>query len=424
MTGVQTCALPIYEFENRPRALIFDFEYSNHQGVILYVRITDGSVKTGDNLILSQTKEKFTAGEVGIFSPNRCRAPILNAGEIGYIVTNIKKPSIAAVGDSVVSGENPLPPLSGYFQPKPVVWASVYPPAADDFDNLRQALERLRLSDSSLSFEEESSGALGRGFRCGFLGMLHLEIITERLRREFGLNIIIASPTITYKIQFNDNSEKEIYSPVFFPDEDQIKKIFEPWVEMQIITTPDMLGPVMQLLHEHEAEIMETEQFGDLRTILNIKMPLRELMRNFFDELKSTTSGYASLSYKITEMREVPPGGIVRLDILVAEELVPAFSRIVSRKKIQKEAEEASEKLKSILPRQLFSVKIQARGLGRILASRSVSALKKNVTAHLYGGDRTRKMKLWQKQKKGKKRLKEMGKVNIPQEVFVKMIQK
>jgi len=424
------------EFPDNPRALIFDFEYSNHQGVILYVRMMDGSVAAGDKLVLSQTKEKFTAGEVGAFSPNRQPLPILSAGEIGYIVTNIKKPSIAAVGDSVVSAENPLPPLEGYLQPKPVVWASIYPESQDDFGNLRQALDRLRLSDSSLSFEEESSGALGRGFRCGFLGMLHLEIVTERLRREFGLDIIIASPTITYKVQLaaaNGGEEREIYSPVQFPDDHLIRKIFEPWVDARIITPPNMLGRIMQILREHEAEIGEMEQFGGGRNgqaresggraILNVKMPLRELMRNFFDELKSVTAGYASLNYKISGMRETPPGSITRLDVLVAEDVVPAFSRIVSGVKIQREAEELAEKLKKILPRALFSIKIQVRGLGRILASRSLPALKKNVTGHLYGGDRSRKMKLWQKQKKGKKRLKEMGKVNIPHDVFVRMVQ-
>ncbi len=421
---VRRVPAPEAEFADRPRALIFDFEYSTHQGVILYVRITDGAVKKGDELVLAQTKEKFTAGEVGIFSPSRQAAQSLSAGEIGYVVTNIKKPSIAAVGDSVVSPISPLPPLPGYRKAKPVVWASVYPSSQDDFDSLRRALERLRLSDSSITFEEETSGALGRGFRCGFLGMLHLEIITERLRREFNLDIIIASPTISYKIQFTDGSEKEIYSPAFFPEEHLIKKIFEPWVEARIITPPENLGSVLQILHEHEAEIGETEQFGDARSILSVKMPLRELMRNFFDELKSATSGYASLDYKVGEMREVPVGGITRLDIWVAEEPVPAFSRIVSKGRVQREAEDTVEKLKAILPRALFAIKIQAKALGRILASRTVPALKKNVTAHLYGGDRSRKMKLWKKQKKGKKRLKEMGSVSIPQEVFVKMVQR
>lgn len=415
---------PKYEYEDRVRALIFDFEYSNHQGVIVYARIMDGKIKKGDELVLAQTKEKFIAGEVGTFNPQKKPCGELTAGEIGYVVTNVKKPSIAAVGDSIVSPSNPLPPLHGYYKPKPVVWASIYPDSQNEFNNLRQALERLRLSDSSLAFEEETSGALGRGFRCGFLGMLHLEIITERLRREFNLNIIIAAPTISYKIVFTDGTEKEIYSPAFFPDENRIKKIYEPWVDMEIVSPPEKLGSVMQLLHEHEAEVGETEQFGDRRAILNVKMPLRELMRGFFDELKSATAGYASLNYKINGMREAPQNGILKMDVLVAEEPVPAFSRIVSKKRVQKEAEETVEKLKSILPRALFSIKIQAKAGGKILASRSLTAMKKNVTAHLYGGDITRKMKLRQKQKKGKKRMKEMGRVNIPQEVFVKMVQK
>jgi len=415
---------PKYESADKPRALIFDFEYSNHQGVIVYVRVTDGKIKKGDELVLAQTGEKFVAGEVGVFSPSRIATGELGTGEIGYIVTAIKKPSIATVGDSVVAPVDGLPSLSGYLQPRPVVWASIYPESQDDFVNLRQSLERLHLSDSSIVFEEEGGGALGRGFRCGFLGMLHLEIITERLRREFNMNIVIASPTITYKIQFEDGSEKEIYSPVYFPDDHLIKKIFEPWVDMRIVTPPDMLGAIMQILHEHEGEIKDTEQFGDYRAILNVKMPLRELMRNFFDDLKSVSAGYASLNYKISDMKEVQKGAITRLDVLVAEELVPAFSKIVSSARIQREAEDTAEKLSKILPRALFVIKIQVKGLGKILSSRSISAMKKNVTAHLYGGDRSRKMKLWQKQKKGKKRLKEMGKVNIPQDVFVKMIRK
>jgi GTP-binding protein LepA len=300
----------------------------------------------------------------------------------------------------------------------------VYPESQDDFDLLKQSLERLRLSDSSLVYEEENGGVLGRGFRSGFLGMLHLEIIMERLKREFNLKLIIAAPTVIYKIIFMDGKEREIYSPAFFPDEHLIKKIFEPWVEMQIILPAEKIGPLIQILHDHEAEIGATRQFGDSasRSLLNVAMPLRELMRNFFDELKSATAGYGSLNYKISGWREVKNGAINRLDILVAEEVVPAFSRIVSRLKIEREAKETVEKLAKILPRALFVIKIQAKGLGRIIASRSIPALKKDVTGYLYGGDRTRKMKLWQKQKRGKKKLKEKGKVNIPPEVFIKMM--
>ncbi|MBU4223761.1 translation elongation factor 4 [Patescibacteria group bacterium] len=418
---------PKAEFADRPRALIFDFEYSLHQGVIVYIRMIDGLIRKGDELLLSATKERFVAGEVGIFSPARVQSDLLSAGEIGYIITNIKKPSIATVGDTVVSFNPPagghLPPLGGYMHPRPVVWASIYPESQDDFDFFRQALERLRLSDSSLVYEEEASGALGRGFRCGFLGMLHLEIIIERLKREFGLGLIVAAPTITYKIQFNDGGEKEIYSPMFFPDQSLIKKLYEPWVEAQIIAPIEKTGAVVQILYEHEAEVGGVEPFGGNRNMMNVRMPLRELMRNFFDELKSATSGYGSLNYKVAETREIEPGRIVRLDVFVAEELVPAFSRIVSKEKVQREAEDIAEKLKNLIPRELFTVKIQAKALGRILASRSIPALKKDVTGYLYGGDRTRKMKLWQKQKRGKERLKKAGRVNIPHEVFVKVMQ-
>jgi len=419
---------PVPTFQSEPRGLVFDFEYSPHQGIIIYVRMFDGAIKKGDGLMLSQINEKFNVAEVGIFSPNRNPVSILKAGEIGYIVTNIKKPGIGLVGDSVV-GFNPpaggsLPALPGYFQPRPVVWASVYPESQDDFDLLKQSLERLRLSDSSLVYEEENGGVLGRGFRSGFLGMLHLEIIMERLKREFNLKLIIAAPTVIYKIIFMDGKEREIYSPAFFPDEHLIKKIFEPWVEMQIILPVEKIGPLIRILHDHEAEIGATRQFGDSagRSLLNVDMPLRELMRNFFDELKSVTAGYGSLNYKISGWREVKNGAINRLDILVAEEVVPALSRIVSRLKIEREAKETVEKLAKILPRALFVIKIQAKGLGRIIASRSIPALKKDVTGYLYGGDRTRKMKLWQKQKRGKKKLKEKGKVNIPPEVFIKMM--
>jgi GTP-binding protein LepA len=252
--------------------------------------------------------------------------------------------------------------------------------------------------------------------------MLHLEVIIERLKREFDLKLIVAAPSITYKIHFTDGREKEIHSPMFFPDEHLIKKIFEPWVEMQIIIPPEKMGAVMQILYEHEAEVGETKRFGDSRNLLKVKMPLRELMRNFFDELKSVTAGYGSLNYKISGLREVIKDGLVRLDILIAGDVVPALSRIISRRRLQIDAESAVEKLKNLIPRALFVIKIQAKGLGRILASRSIPALRKDVTGYLYGGDRTRKMKLWQKQKKGKKRLKEMGKVNIPSDVFIKIM--
>lgn len=416
---------PKIEHENRPRALIFDFEYSEHQGMIVYIRVTDGIIKKGDELILGASKERFIASETGTFSPQKNSCQSLSAGEIGYVITNIKKASIGTVGDTVLACKDPLPSLGGYLQPKPVVWASIYPESQDELADFRQALERLRLSDSSLSFEEESSGSLGRGFRCGFLGMLHMEIIMERLKREFNLKLIAAVPTITYKVETIDGKIREIYSPSNFPEDGEIKRIFEPWVDMQIIIPPDRIGQAVQLLYEHEAEMGEVEQFGKIRSIINVKMALRELMRNFFDALKSATAGYGSLNYKIAEMREAPKGSVVKLDIWVAEEIVSAFSRIVSKNKVQKDAESAVEKLRELIPRALFTIKIQAKAMGRILAARSIAPMKKDVTGYLYGGDITRKMKLWQKQKKGKEKMKKLGKgkADIPHDVFIKMMQ-
>lgn len=409
--------------ENTARALVFDFKYSNHRGVIVFVRLLDGKVKKGDTLLFAVSGEKFTALEVGTFSPEETPREFLSAGDTGYIVTGIKKPGIASVGDTITMFKNPLPAFPGYMQPLPVVWASVFPEDADDFAELKLALGKLKLSDSAFSYEEESSGSLGKGFRCGFLGMLHLEIITERLKREFNLELVITTPSITYEVVLRNGKREKIYSPYFFPDDGNIDKVFEPWVAVKIITPAKYLGAIMQMLFDHEAEVGETENFGqggkESRSSISVKMPLRELMRNFFDELKSASSGYGSISYEVEGMREA---NVTRLDMIVADEVVPAFSKVISKKRVEMEAEKSVEKLDKLLPRQMFSMKIQGKALGRIISSRSKSGMKKDVTQHMYGGDITRKMKLREKQKKGKKKMKERGKVNIPQDVFLKMM--
>jgi len=401
------------------RGLVFDFGYSSHKGVIVYLRVLDGEVSKNDSLIFAEANEKFGALGVGIFHPDMIDTETISAGEIGFILTGIKKPGIASVGETILSQKNPLPVLPGYLKPRPVVWASVYPESADDFMILKQSLEILQLSDSSLSFEEEVSGVLGRGYRCGFLGMLHMEIITERLRREFNLEIIVTTPSITYEVEMRNGKRETIYSPHLFPDYGNTNKIFEPWVKVKIITTPGFVSPIMTLLYEHEAIIGNTELFGDNRTSLEVEMPLRELMRNFFDNLKSVSSGFASLAYTIIGLREAD---VARLDIVINEEVVPAFSKVVSRRRIEREAEDMVEKLHGILPRQLFVIKIQGVGIGRVISSRSLSAMKKDVTGYLYGGDITRKKKLWAKQKRGKKKLRAQGTVDIPHEVFLKMV--
>ena len=396
--------------EEEVRGLIFDFQYSDHRGIVLFVRIIDGTLKKGEKIKFAAANEQFTALEIGIFSPEEQPRDTLMAGEIGYIVTGIKKPGIVGVGDTVLALRSQAKPLSGYMEPRPVIWASVYPESQDDLALLRQSLERLRLMDSSLSYEEESSGIIGRGFRCGFLGMLHMEIITERLRREFGVELIVTLPTTVYEVTLKNGSVETIYTPTRFPNENETTQIREEWVRASILAPADYLGGVMPLLHEHEGTVVETETLPDGRTQIIAEMPLREMMRNFFDKLKNISSGFASLSYEQIGMRDA---NVTRLDILIAEELAPAFSRIVSARRVEEEAREMVAKLKDML---------QAKSQGRIIAGEKISAMRKDVTGYLYGGDITRKKKLLEKQKKGKKKALARGKVHIPHEVFMKVM--
>ncbi|MDE2031068.1 MAG: translation elongation factor 4 [Patescibacteria group bacterium] len=411
------------------RALVFDFKYDNHRGVIVYVRVIDGMFKKGESLLFAVSSEKFISLEVGTFSPEETARDSISTGEIGYIVTGIKKPGIASVGDTITYTKKPMEALPGYMKPYPVVWASIYPESQDDFPNLKLALGRLRLSDSSFSYEEETSGTLGRGFRCGFLGMLHLEIITERLNREFDLKLIVTMPSITYKVLLRSGpsgqagKEEIIYSPHLFPDDGNIAKVFEPWVNVKIIAPAIYMSQLMPFLYDHEAEVEMTEDFGDNRSSIDLTMPLRELMRNFFDDIKSITSGYASISYEISEYKEAD---VVRLDIIVADEPMIAFTRVVSRRRVEEEARSQVEKLQKIIPRQQFAFKIQGKALGRIIASESVSSFRKDVLMHgskvVGGGDVSRKKKLLEKQKKGKKRMQSQAKINISHDVFLKMM--
>ena len=412
---------PPRKSETGARSLIFDFSYSDHRGVIIYTRVFDGEMKKGDRLMFTASREEFIALEVGVMSPGEHSVERIEAGEIGYVVTGIKRPGVASVGDTVTSARNSAPAFSGYQQPTPVIWASVYPESQDDFVLLRQSLDRLRLSDSSLSYEEEQSGIMGRGFRCGFLGMLHLEIITERLRREFNLNLVVTMPTTVYEITRTNGDVDNIYSPAKFPDDGSITSVREQWVRVSIFSPGTALGGIVQLLYDHEATTEKTETLPDGRMRIDAVMPLRELMRGFFDKLKNVSSGFASLSYELLGLR---PADVVRLDILVSEEVMPAFTRIVSRRRIQAEGEAMVERLEKLLPQQLFVLKIQAKAMGRIIAARRKSARRKDVTGYLYGGDVTRKMKLLEKQKKGKKRRQELGggKVNIPHDVFLKVM--
>lgn len=407
------------ESGNQTRALIFDFEYSNHMGVILYVRVLDGNVKAGDTLLFTQSNHKFIIREVGTFSPEKKESKSVKAGEIGYIVTGIKEPGIARVGDTVTTASRPLPAFPGYAEPVPIVFASIYPESQDEFDDLRSSLSKLKLSDSSLTFEEESSGALGRGFRCGFLGMLHLEIVTERLRREFDQELVVTSPSITYEVTLKNGVTEMVYTPIHFPDHGQYLSVREPWIILTLITPHDYVSPLMQLFPPHEATVIDLADWGHDRVRIKLNMPLRELMRNFFNEVKSASSGYASIVYEKGEMR---PADVTRLDVYVAEERVAAFSRVIPEYRAREESEEVVEKLEQILPTEMFRVKIQAYVHGRIVASRSIAPMKKDVTGYMYGGDITRKMKLREKQKKGKDRMQREGKVNISHDTFLRMM--
>jgi GTP-binding protein LepA len=400
------------------QALVFDFQYSNHKGVIVYVRVMNGEVRRHEKLQFTIAERTFLALEVGIFSPEGIPVEVLGAGEIGYIVTGIKEPGIASVGDTIAHERSPLGALPGYMKPIPMVWASIYPESQDDINLLKQSLGKLSLSDSSYTYEEESSGTLGRGFRCGFLGMLHLEIITERLRREFNLELVVTIPSITYVVTLRTGKTETIYSPSLFPDDHLVQDVKEPWVHLKILTPHEYVGKLSTLLYEHEAMSGETLQFGN-RTSMHADMPLRELMRGFFDKVKSLTSGYASISYEVGDLL---PADVVRMDMLVADDIVIPFTRVVSRRRVEEEAKLAVEKLHKVLPRQMFTLKIQAKSMGRILASESISGMKKNVTQHMYGGDITRKMKLREKQKEGKKKMADIGKVNITHDVYVKMM--
>lgn len=413
-------------FADRPlRALIFDSQFDSYKGVIAHIRVVDGEIKAGDKV--SFLAEKFSAEvlEVGFFSPRMMPAEKLSAGEIGYIATGIKEISKVRVGDTVAKSSDAqnAAPLAGYNEAKPMVFASVYPESADDFDLLKDSISKLKLNDAALFFEPESSDSLGRGFRCGFLGMLHMEIIGERLRREYGLNLIFTTPSTAYEIVDKNDAKNPfmIYSAGQMPDPSRIAEIREPWVILEIIAPANFLGRLNKLMETTRSEYKNTEYLGMERLFLTYETPLSEIIVDFYDRLKSVSEGHASMNYRFIGYKA---SDLVKMDILVAGELVNAFSRVIPRSSAVSEGKEMVERLKKILPRQQFAVSLQAAIGGKIIARETISAMKKDVTGYLYGGDYTRKMKLWEKQKKGKKKLKERGSVNIPPDVFLKVLKR
>ena len=401
--------LPDIKKEKPFRALIFDSIYDQYKGVIAYVRIIDGQVKKTDKIKLLAVKASADIKELGFFAPELVPQEKLCAGEIGYIATGIKEPGKIKVGDTIAISD--VKPLHGYEEPKPMVYASLYPENPDDFDLLKDALSKLKLNDPSLVFEQETKESLGRGFKCGFLGTLHAEIISERIHREFGFNLIISSPSVVYKV---DN--KLIYSaadwPVF-PD-----KTEEPWVSLEIITPNRYMGKIIEALKNLRANYIKTDYLSLERIILVYEIPLREVIVNLYDRIKSVSQGYASMNYKFLDFREAE---LVKMDLLIAGKKESAFSKIVPKEKAFAEGKALVKKLKETLPSQQFSVALQAVIGANIIARETIKARRKDVTGYLYGGDYSRKRKLLEKQKKGKKKLKEKGSVRIPAKVFLEV---
>ena len=408
--------------ENAPlQALIFDSIYDNYQGAIAYVRIKNGSVKIGDKIRLMSSNKTFTVTEVGYFEPGSyLPTDKLIAGEVGYIAASIKSLSDVRVGDTITVDDNPaLEPLPGYKKVNPMVYCGLYPVDGSDYENLKVALEKLQLNDAALEFEPETSAALGFGFRCGFLGLLHLEIVEERLDREFDLSLITTSPSVIYKVYKTDGSMVEVYNPADLPPADEISKIEEPFVEAEILTPKEFVGNIMEICQSRRGIYKDMKYLDPTRVTLVYELPLNEIIYDFFDKLKSKTKGYASFDYELKEYR---PSNLVKLDILVNGETVDALSFIVHRDSSYERGKKMVEKLKEVIPRQLFTIPIQAAIGGKIIARETISAMRKDVLAKCYGGDVTRKKKLLEKQKRGKKKMREIGNVEIPQEAFLSIL--
>lgn len=403
------------------KCLIFDSIYDNYKGALAYVRVKDGTVKVGDEILLMASNKTFTVTELGYFEPGTyVPTEKLEAGEVGYIAASIKTLSDIRVGDTITSKETPASePLPGYKKVNPMVYCGLYPMDGSDYENLKVALEKLKLNDAALEYEQETSAALGFGFRCGFLGLLHLEIIQERLDREFDLSLITTSPSVIYKVHKTDGEVIELYNPSELPAHNDISFIEEPFVTAEIITPKDYVGNIMEICQNRRGIYIDMKYLDSNRVTLIYELPLNEIIYDFFDSLKSKTKGYASFDYEFKEYRR---SDLVKLDIWVNGESVDALSFIVHKDSSYERGKKMVEKLKTVIPRQLFSIPIQAVIGGKIIARETISAMRKDVLAKCYGGDITRKKKLLEKQKKGKKKMRQIGNVDIPQEAFLSVL--
>ncbi len=402
------------------RALIFDSHYDPYKGVVAYVRVFDGQVDPNDTFQLMASDTSLSPVEIGIFSPRMQVTKKLSTGEVGYIATGLKSVNECRVGDTFTLSANPADePLPGYQMAKPMVFAGVYPVEGEDYEDLRDALAKLQLNDAALVYEPETSQALNFGFRCGFLGLFHMEIIQERLEREYDLDIIVTAPSVEYQVVLNDGNMICIDSPAELPEAGDIDEVREPWMKIQIFTPTEYYGVVMELVTQRRGIYIDQEYPTPNRVQLNFEIPLSELIVDFFDYLKSGTRGYASLDYQYADYR---PDDLVKLDVLINKESVDALAAIVHRDDAYRKGQALVSKLKDLIPRQLFAVPIQASAGGRVISRANVKALRKDVLAKCYGGDVSRKRKLLEKQKKGKKRMKSVGNVDIPQEAFLAVL--
>ena len=402
------------------RALVFDSVYDAYRGVIAYLRVVDGQLKSRQSIRFMAAELNADADEIGVMAPTQKPVEVLETGEVGYLIAGIKEVALAKVGDTVTAKDHPAErELPGYREPKPMVFAGIYPIEGDDFPELRDALEKLKLNDAALVYEPESSGALGFGFRCGFLGLLHMEIVRERLEREFDLSLIATAPSVGYEIELSDRSKIIVRNPTDMPDPSKIEAVYEPYVSVMVVTPTTFTGTVMQLCQERRGEMKEMHYLSKERVEIRYHMPLGEIIFDFFDQLKSGTKGYASLDYEAIGMN---PSNLVKVDVLLNQEPVDAFSTIVHRDKAYDYGKTMTERLRKLIPRQMFDVPIQAAIGSRVIARETVKAKRKDVIAKCYGGDVSRKRKLLEKQKEGKKKMKQIGSVEVPQTAFIEAL--
>ncbi len=402
------------------QALIFDSHYDSYKGVVAYIRVMQGSIKSTSTLHLMANGTDIKPVEIGIFHPGMIAIDELQAGDVGYVATGLKTVKECRVGDTFTLTSQPASePLPGYRHPKPMVFAGIYPVDGEDYAELKEALDKLQLNDASLVFDPETSQALNFGFRCGFLGLFHMEIIQERIEREYDLDIVVTAPSVEYEVVMNDGENVKVSSPAMLPDENSISEIREPWMRLEVISPTDFYGTIMELVTNRRGTYLSQDYPAPKRVQLNYDIPLSELIVDFFDDLKSRTRGYASMDYHLLDYR---PGNLVKLEILVDTEPVDALAAIVHKEDAYHKGQALVTKLKALIPRQLFDVVIQASASGRVISRANVKALRKDVLAKCYGGDISRKKKLLEKQKKGKRRMKMVGNVEIPQEAFMAVL--